>query len=589
MHSLSQATTSSVPVCLTKDQVTLKDRFRETLEVYLVNESLLCKGQEAWGLSGLRCLALVNCGLGVRCWQLAEVLRTSPGLEELNLARNSLGSGVEMLISPLLELSLKRLSLASTGLSTQVAIALIPGFTVLTLLDVSNNGLEDAFIQVLVNSWPLALTHLHLAYSRLTDLSRERLLPVVSKLTSLDLSHNPMTLTTPFPFLPVLRLRGLHVSCSMDCEELSSGWSSLDGEFGERLKALDCPAALLSPRTISSIRLCTRLQSLNLTACSLGPAVEAVSQLQNLRELRLATNRMDAVCVRRVLEGLSKCSDLRVLDLSDNPARGWDISALLPVATLEMLLLTSIALPDGLTAFLSVQRSLFLLNLSRSGLNSSKLSGIVTALKGIPLSELCISGNDLSQPLTSLQQMFSLKRLEVADCCINADSLRAISALLPPTFTHFDLFNNPIGPCVFPVLPALTCLNLHKCQLHDLGIERIGPSLSLCPHLQEVQLGWNCLTAACTPLLVLPAGLHHLSLFENSLDDDRALCLVNSLPSTLRSLDLGYTQLTTKVVKALLERLPALEHLQWCNLVGQTLHPEVLSALPQCPLVIVNQ
>jgi len=561
-------------------------------EVNFLDKPLFCKGQEDWGISGIRSLAIVNCGLSPSIYpQLAAVLRASPGLEELNLARNGIGLEVERLIPLILELGLKKLSLASTGLNTKGAIALVPGFAALTLLDLSNNGLEDEFIETLVENWPIGLKTLSLAYNHLTDISKNLLQPSISVLGSLDLSHNPMPISTPFPFLPVLKLRGLSVTSSLDCEELIIGWGNLYANFPERLKSLDCPAGRLFPIAISSIRLCTYLQSVNLTGCGLREAAGEVAGLRNLRDVRLGTNGMDAGCVRRVLEGLSRCGELQVLDLSDNPASNWDIGALLPVSTLQMLILASIALPDGLPTLLCAQKSLFSLNLSRSGLNSSKLPEIITSLREIPLAELCLSGNNLSQPLPNVPKMAFLQRLEVANCCINATSLEAISAFLPASLTHFDLFNNPIGPCSFPILPALVSLNLHKCQMRNFGIERLCPGLSLCPDLKELKLGWNCLTAACVPLLadVLPAGLHHLSLFENLLDDERALHLVNSLPSALQILDLGYTHLTTEVVKTLLERLPALVHLQLCNLVGQTLSPEVLSAVPKWPLVLVNQ
>ena len=117
-------------------------------EVNFLDKPLFCKGQEDWGISGIRSLAIVNCGLSPSIYpQLAAVLRASPGLEELNLARNGIGLEVERLISLILGLGLKKLSLASTGLNTKGAIALVPSLAALTLLDLSNNGLEDEFIE----------------------------------------------------------------------------------------------------------------------------------------------------------------------------------------------------------------------------------------------------------------------------------------------------------------------------------------------------------------------------------------------------------------------------------------------------------
>jgi uncharacterized protein YjbI with pentapeptide repeats len=298
---------------------------------------------------------------------------------------------------------------------------------------------------------------------------------------------------------------------------------------------------------------------------------------------------MDTPCVMKVLAALSKCRQLLVLDLSDNPAYNWDISVLFPVNTLETLMLASIALPEGLAKFIQAQQSLAFLDLSKSGLNSHTLTEVFTALREVPLTELRLSGNDFSQTNSAFPQISTLQQIDLASCHLTSCSLHSLCTFLPPSLTHLDLFNNPLGPTSLPAFPALQSLNLHKCELRNSGLELLSPCLS--SNLRELRLGWNYLTAACVPLFasVLPAGLEYLSLFENELDDDRALGLVEALPERLESLDLGYTGLNNRVLQALFARISALHHIQWCSLLGQTLSPEILSSLPNWPLVIVNQ
>ena len=564
--------------------------FPSMKEVCLVDEPLFGKKQRDWGLGRLRSLVLVNCGLSAAsCSQLATVLNTSPGLEELNLARNPLGVGFETLVQPLLELSLKRVSFARTSISTSIATALVPGLSAVTLLDMSNNSLGDAFIEALARSWPSQLAHLYLAYNRFTAI--QQLIAVTAGLSTLDLSHNPMPISSPLPFIATLRLRGLHIASSLPCETLSLGWSHLDAEIvPSSLIALDCPAARLSAQAIASLSLCVNMQRINLTGCGLGLAAgEVMLALPHLTHVLLGTNHMDTPCVMKVLTALSECRQLLVLDLSDNPACNWDISALSPVNTLEKLILASIALPDGLAKFIQAQQSLAFLDLSKSGLNSQKLAEIISALRDLPLTELHLSGNDFSEANSAFPQIPTLQRIDLAGCHLTSCSLQSLCTFLPPSLTHLHLFNNPLGPTSLPAFPALQSLNLHKCELRNSGVELLSPCLS--SKLQELRLGWNYLTAACVPLLAsaLPAGLEYLSLFENDLDDDRALRLVEALPDRLESLDLGYTGLNNRVLQALLARISALPHIQWCSLLGQTLSTEILSSLPNWPLVIVNQ
>lgn len=543
-------------------------------------------------------LVLFNCGLTSRnCEELVTMLDRSKEIQELNLAQNQLNTGVQRLIQPLGNaLALRKLSLAGTELPSALAIDLLPVLKNVIWLDLGNNGLDDGFVERLVQEWPSALQHLQLSYNKLTEVAGRSLAGVAEQLRSLDLSHNPMSIDFPLSVRDSLGLRGLCVTSTLRSAEMYVGWNEVDSEFfPENTLTLECVGATVTPRTVASLSHCTQMQILNLTGCFLSSAVcEIVADMPALTEVSLGHNHLDSDCLDTIMQKLAKCVALKLLDLSENAALHWDISHLLPVHSLETVILTGTVLPKGLITFLSSQRSLSHLNLARTGIKSHLLPGIIAALSSLPVTELDLSGNDFHDLQGNLHGISSLKRLSLAGCSLSTVSLQSIWSLFPPTLTHLDLFNNPIGPSAVPdfsFLSQLTSLNLHKCQLRNFGVEQVAQSIGRCGDLKELRLGWNDITCECLTALaaVLPAGLTYLSLIENALCDDRVLQLIEAFPVTLQELDLTGTFLTTRAQKELLEKMRRLPDLQWCSLTCQTITPEVISLLPEWPVVRVNQ
>ena len=481
------------------------------------------------GLTGLKRLSLARCPLRAPA---ARALGGLTGLQSLTLSHTGLG-GDEL--APLVGLTdLKILRLA--GLRP-ASLGFLAGLTALEELDLSGEGaLTDEALAPLGNLRALrrlslrgragvrgpGLRHLAglLALEELdlggTSVEHPHLVALtgLTGLTRLSLAHCPL--------VEIDQLRAAFEAQAGDPrarQVLTEVW--LD-RYELRFEAHGAPFAV-EPAAVEP----ADAPIPALSAEDLRAVADGLSGSARLTRLHAACEALGLAVPAQALTGLQslgRLQALRVLDLSDTPTAGGDLTGL---AWPQLALLSLPNAPLGAVGLRGLGQCPALKVIDLTGVGGLP-AGVerFASLVGLRLGGGALDGADgerLAQ-LTGLESL-SLAELDLKD-----------GALIP------------IGR-----LPRLTQLAAYRCGLHDAGLAGLGA----CPTLKELDLGRCTLSPADRLGIGALRGLRLLSFHHTTLGDE-------DLPALLKLRDvawlgLGLTRLSPGAVAALRAALPATE------------------------------
>ena len=474
-------------------------------------------------------------------------------------------------------------------------------------LSLTNNGFTQAEITGLITTFESMrdLKKLNLSKSNITEAQANNILQKleqVNKITSLDLSHNALQgneiivgicqlhsleevdLSHNYiRFSPLPDFEGKHDSLSINTKNISlssshmtpddiSAFCSLIGSDLLKLN-LDFNHVSNSIWSLCSIRLRIKhlkVLSLANTGISDVNAVRGLASLlsfvRELEELDLSSNNLTLADFQQIQLPLSNLSQLKKLNLSNNPD---GISALLEEILpsskkMEELRLSNTHLNgddlkricDSLASF----KSLKYLELSMNAIGPDGIRELANILKEFPLlerldlSRSCLQGDDINVLCQGLVPLKEMKYLDLSGNIIDSQILDD-AWLLPPTLEELTFSDVIHGEKLFAkikTLQNLEKLHLSNLRLRACDVEILAATLSSFPKMEELTLadiviacscGYDC---KCYEQLFSALGslkyLKELELIRISIDKTGAKALARMLPSLtlLEKLVLGY-------------------------------------------------
>ena len=472
-------------------------------------------------------------------------------------------------------------------------------------LSLTDNGLTETEITSLITTFGSmgSLKKLNLSKSNITEAQAYDILQKLEQaknIASLDLSHNALQgnkivlrvcqlqsleevdLSHNYiRFSPLPDFEGKHDSLSMNTKNISvssnhltpfdiSQFCSLIGSDLLKLN-LDCNHVSNSVLSLCSIRL--RIKHLKVLSLANTDICDAVcglvvllSFVRELEELNLSSNNLTLEHFQQVQLPLSNLSQLKRLNLSNNPD---GVSALLETVlpslkNLQELRLSNTQLnSDDLKRIcysLAFFKSLKYLELSMNTIGSDGIKELANILKKFPLlerldlSRSCLQDDDINVLCQSLVALKKLKYLNLSGNTIDSQILND-AWFLPPTLEEL-IFSDVIhGKKLFAKikpLRSLKKLHLTKLKLRACDVEMLATILSSFPKMEELSLAdtviacsceYNC---KCYEQLFTALGnlkyLKELNLGELRIKKTGAEALARVLPSLtlLEKLMLGY-------------------------------------------------
>ena len=474
-------------------------------------------------------------------------------------------------------------------------------------LSLTNNGLTKAEITGLITAFESMrnLKKLNLSKSNITEAQAYDILQKleqVNKITSLDLSHNALQgneiivrscqlqslkevhLSHNYiKFFPLPDFEGKHDSLSINTKNISlssshmtpddiSAFCSLIGSDLLKLN-LDFNHVSNSIWSLCSIRLRIKhlkVLSLANTGISDVNAVRGLACLlsfvRELEELDLSSNNLTLADFQQIQLPLSNLSQLKRLNLSNNP---HGISALLEkilpsLKEMEELRLSNTHLNgDDLKRIcysLAFFKSLKYLELSMNTIGPDGIEELANILKEFPLlerldlSRSCLQGDDINVLCQGLVPLKKMKSLDLSGNIIDSQVLDD-AWLLPPTLEEL-IFSDVIhGEKLFAkikTLQNLEKLHLSNLKLRACDVEILATTLSSFPKMEELSLADIVIACSCEydckcyEQLFSALGnlkyLKELELIRISIDKTGAKALARVLSSLtlLEKLVLGY-------------------------------------------------
>lgn len=477
------------------------------------------------GLKGLRWLSLARCPLSP---QAARALVGLDGLEALTLSHTGLGGAALGPLGALRRLKILRLAglrpddlgflagltdleeldLSGEGALTDEALAPLAGLPALRRLSLRGRaGIRGPGLRHLVGCG--ALEELDLGG---TSLEHPHLVALegLTGLTRLSLAH-----------CPLVELDALRAGFEAQAQDprarqvLAEVWQD---RYELRFEAHGAPFEV-EPSADAPIPA--------LSAEDLRAVADGVSGGARLRRLAAVCEALGLAPPPQALVGLGslgRLRGLRVLDLSDTPTAGADLTGLAwPGLALLSLPNTPLG-PLGLTT-LGPCPALKVIDLTGVGGLPAGVERF-TSLVGLRLGGGELSGADGAR----LGKLTALESLSLSELALRDGALAALGRL-----------------------PRLTQLAAYRCALHDAGLAGLGA----CATLTELDLGRCELSASDRRGIGALRGLRLLSFHHTTLGDD-------DLPALLKLRDvawlgLGLTRLSPGAVAALRAALPATE------------------------------
>ena len=478
--------------------------------------------------------------------------------------------------------NLRSLSLTDNGLTkTEVTsfLTIFESMENLKKLNLSKSNITEAQANDILHKIEQAkkITSLDLSYNALQGNEIIVRICQLQSLEELDLSHNYIK------FFPLPDFEGKHDSLSINAKNISlssshmtpddiSAFCSLIGSDLLKLN-LDFNHVSNSIWSLCSIRLRIKhlkVLSLANTGISDLSAVRGLAFLlsfvREIEELDLSSNNLTLADFQQIQLPLSNLSQLKRLNLSNNP---HGISALLEkilpsLKKMEELRLSNTHLNgDDLKRIcysLASFKSLKYLELSMNTIGPDGIKELANILKEFPLlerldlSRSCLQGDDINVLCQGLVPLKKMKSLDLSGNIIDSQILDD-AWLLPPTLEELTFSDVIHGEKLFAeikTLQNLEKLHLSNLKLRACDVEILATTLSSFPKMEELSLadiviacscGYDC---KCYEQLFSALGslkyLKELELIRISIDKTGAKALARVLPSLtlLEKLVLGY-------------------------------------------------
>ena len=514
----------------------------------------LAQSIRSWGNEPpLQKLFLHNCSLtATASLELVKSLSTCRHLTVLHLGENDLGEAGHQLAQSIRswgdEPPLQKLNLYNCSLTAAASLELakfLSSCRHLTVLDLGENKLGEAGYQLTqtIRSWgdepPLQDLYLHsCSLTAIASFKIVQYLSMCKHITELNLGHNK------------LGKAGHQLAQSI------RSWG--DNPSLQELWLDKCSLkATASLELVQSLSTCRHLTVLDLRENDLGEAGHQLAQSIRswgdgppLQKLYLHNCSLTAVASLELVQSLSTCRHLTVLDLGENdlgkagqqlaqPIRSWGDKPSLQVLWLNNCSLTAAASLE-LVQSLSTCGHLTALNLGKNDLgeaghqlaqsirswgdkpslqelwlNNCSLTaaaslelvqslstcGHLTALN-LGKNDLSKAGHQLAQSIRSWGDNPSLQVLWLNNCSLKATaSLELVQSLSTCRhLTVLDLRENDLGEAGHQLAqsirswgdePPLQKLYLHNCSLTAVASLELVQSLSSCLYLTELNLGEN--------------------------------------------------------------------------------------------------
>ncbi|OJW71122.1 MAG: hypothetical protein BGO68_04730 [Candidatus Amoebophilus sp. 36-38] len=544
------------------------------------------------------CKALYDDQLGF----LAEALEKHPHIKSLNLANNQLTlRGINRLLTALPQLRmlevlnlsdniltnqgisflpflmnalkdsiLKTLNLSNTGLTANKAQALIATFSTITLsqlpwleeLDLSDNEQLSGGVIEIVEACP-NLKRLYLSNTDLTANEVQALTTTLSQipqLEELDLSNNRQLSGSVIEIVKVCpNLKRLYL-CNIDLTANEAQALTTILPQLSQLKLLDLSDnRQLSGRVIEIVEVCPNLKRLylnniDLTANEAQALTTILPQLSQLKLLDLSDNPLDNEGIVVLCEGLKKISDLN-LKLLKLDGIDFDLqSARALIETLSYL-------PKLRHFYLHFIRS----NCAKLIATNKDVSRVLgKSLRKLPnLKELDLPEKLNDESMTSLADGFldttdadsfttspnlKLEVFRISFSDLGLEGVHALAKILPyfPNLKILDLRGNTLNDeGIAIILNNLTSLNLEELRisLNDSGLEGVRALAKIFPHFSNLKI---------------------LGLRGYTLNDEGIAIVLNSLKSSLnlKNLYMEGLYLSLEGTEALADVLPHLSRLK---------------------------
>ncbi|XP_074488188.1 protein NLRC5 isoform X1 [Sebastes fasciatus] len=371
--------------------------------------------------------------------------------------------------------------------------------------------------------------------------SMKSIIPRCPLLTELDFSHNSLDiegaefLCSVLPSLPNLTSLsiGSKEACVTVVEKLSE--ALLQAKAVQRLNLSGHVIGDTAARIMT--KMMPRLRSLNLSHCEWSAAgglrlVEALGECVSLEGLCLDSLKLNEESMVCLAQALRNINSIRSLKLNKIAAMG---------PSEENSVLELLAAMEGLTQTEEIELEGW--RMADRGIEQLiRLLPIWTELRKISLSKNLISDQSGDMLLEALNSCSHLEELNLSSNSLG-DLTAARMALVLPSLTHItllDMSDNRIGHegAVSLSKAIMFMKNLTKIHLTSVGTSElcaVAASLSNCPLIQDVGLGWNTcgdkVAEELARVMPLCQKLTRIDLESNTVSVSGAEALVRALQS----------------------------------------------------------
>ena len=550
---------------------------------------------------------------------LANIIKHNLGLQELNLSDNNLRSSAVLIVQALINhVQLKALDLGRNKMTWKIAqdlASVIKTNSGLQQLDLSDNDLKASaviILQALKDS--CQLKSLNLNDNEMTGQVAEDLASVIKNnigLQQLGISNNNLK-TSAFVILQALQgnsqLKGLNLSQNNISGQVSQELANVI-KNNQNLEQLFLSDNDLKASASVILQACnnSQLEVLDLSRNKITGEIAkdlagVIKNNLNLQKLGIADSNLKALAI--IIIRALKCNfHLRILDLSRNNMTGKVSEDLANVIKnnpdLEQLYLSDNELKASSSVILQALKDnskLKVLDLNNNTMTGEVVNDLAVVIKNnLSLQKLCLSGNYFnSKAAVIFQALIKSSHLVVLDFSRNRMTRRVLEDLANVIKNNLDLrqlylSENDLRSSAVVIMQALTehmqleVLDFSGNNMNGQVAEALANVIKNNLGLQQLGLSNNELGSSAVIILKALAGnfqLKSLNLNRNNMTEKVANDLANVIKNNLgfQQLGLSYNNLrssATLVLRALTEHL----QLKLLDLSGNNMTEHVAVAL----------